>query len=229
LKTLLITIAFSLGCLTASAGEPATYGLGETVLAPVATYGLVQQTTCKDGFCLLPNRTRTKTVTTIAPVQMVAQCTTCVAAPVMVAAPVQACCEPAPVVMAAPVQCVAAPVQCVAAPARETVTRTRTRTRRVRNHRIFGRATVQPYTSGGYGIENHGAGLAQQKADQMASMGLKNHVGGSLGGYSAEGVGWSTRSAQDAIANTCYWGERSVGEVGVSQGRDGYYATVLYN
>ncbi|MGI9519975.1 MAG: hypothetical protein ACR2NP_23170 [Pirellulaceae bacterium] len=78
------------------------------------------------------------------------------------------------------------------------------------------------YSGGG------GGGLAQSKAQRAASMRMKGHVGGGLGGARYEGVGWSTVSAQSAIQSCCYWGRRPVAEVGVARGADGWYACVLY-
>ena len=48
--------------------------------------------------------------------------------------------------------------------------------------------------------------IAQRKAQQQAAEGRMRHVGGSLGSGGYEGVGFSTRSAEDAIRNCCYWG-----------------------
>ncbi len=70
--------------------------------------------------------------------------------------------------------------------------------------------------------------IAQRKAQQQASEGRMRHVGGSLGSGGYEGVGFSTRSAEDAIRNCCYWGQRTPTAVGVSRGPNGWYATVLY-
>ena len=74
-----------------------------------------------------------------------------------------------------------------------------------------------------------GSGLAQSKAARAARIGLRGHLGGGLGGARYEGVGWSNRSAQDAIENCCYWGTRPTMQIGVSKGQDGcWYACVLY-
>ena len=70
--------------------------------------------------------------------------------------------------------------------------------------------------------------IAQRKAQQQAAEGRMRHVGGSLGSGGYEGVGFSTRSAEDAVRNCCYWGQRSPTAVGVSRGPNGWYATVLY-
>lgn len=71
--------------------------------------------------------------------------------------------------------------------------------------------------------------LAQSKAERQAAEGRCRHVGGGFGGGKAEGVGYSTFSADDAIKRCCYWGRRPVREIGVARGRNGWYATVIYN
>ncbi len=70
--------------------------------------------------------------------------------------------------------------------------------------------------------------IARQKAQQQASEGRMRHVGGSLGSGGYEGVGFSTRSADDAIRACCYWGKRTPTGIGVVKGANGWYATVLY-
>ncbi len=70
--------------------------------------------------------------------------------------------------------------------------------------------------------------IAQRKAQQQAAEGRMRHVGGSLGSGGYEGVGFSTRSAEDAIRQSCYWGQRQPTGVGVARGANGWYATVLY-
>jgi hypothetical protein len=73
------------------------------------------------------------------------------------------------------------------------------------------------------------SGLAQMKADQAASAGIRGHIGGGLGGAKYEGVGWSNQSPQAAIQQCCYWGTRPVSQIGVRKGADGcWYACVLY-
>lgn len=72
-------------------------------------------------------------------------------------------------------------------------------------------------------------GLAQWKAERQAASGRCYHVGGGFGGGCAEGVGFSPNSAEDAIKRCCYYGRRPVREIGVAQGRRGWYATVIYN
>lgn len=66
---------------------------------------------------------------------------------------------------------------------------------------------------------------AQGAAEIQASKGRMSHVGGNRG---PEGVGFSTRSAQDAINNCCYWGRRTPVDIGVARGRNGWYACVRY-
>ena len=86
------------------------------------------------------------------------------------------------------------------------------------------------YSGNYYSSTSPTPGLAQQKAEQAANMGYRNHVGGSLGGAKYEGVGWSNQSSQAAISNCCYWGQRTPAQIGVSKGADGcWYACVLYH
>jgi hypothetical protein len=70
--------------------------------------------------------------------------------------------------------------------------------------------------------------IAQQKAQQQASEGRMRHVGGSFGSGRYEGVGFSSRSADEAIRKCCYWGQRTPVGIGVARGNGGWYATVLY-
>jgi len=72
------------------------------------------------------------------------------------------------------------------------------------------------------------SGLAQAKAEMQAGQGRMRHVGGGFGGGSAEGVGFSTRGPDEAIRNSCYWGQRTPIDIGVRQGANGWYATVIY-
>ncbi len=76
------------------------------------------------------------------------------------------------------------------------------------------------------GVTAQAAGLsAQDSAEASARAGRMAHRGGS---YAYEGVGYSTRSAQDAIHNCCYWGKRTPIEIGVARGRNGWFACVRY-
>ncbi len=70
--------------------------------------------------------------------------------------------------------------------------------------------------------------IAKQKAQQQASEGRMRHVGGSMGSGRYEGVGFSTSSADAAVRQCCYWGQRSPVGIGVARGQNGWYATVLY-
>lgn len=70
--------------------------------------------------------------------------------------------------------------------------------------------------------------LAQQKSTQQAGQGRMRHVGGSLGSGRYEGVGFSSRSPDEAIRNACYWGQKTPVGIGVARGSNGWYATVLY-
>jgi hypothetical protein len=73
-----------------------------------------------------------------------------------------------------------------------------------------------------------GSGLAQQKAHTQAQAGRCFHPGGSFGGGTHEGCGFSSVSADDAIRHCCYWGQRTPIDIGVARGANGWYATVLY-
>jgi hypothetical protein len=66
---------------------------------------------------------------------------------------------------------------------------------------------------------------AQQSANASAAQGRMAHRGGS---YRYEGVGFSSASAQQAIRNCCYYGQRTPIEIAVSRGRNGWYACVRY-
>ena len=66
---------------------------------------------------------------------------------------------------------------------------------------------------------------AQERAEAMAASGRLSHDGTYAG---PEGVGFSPRSAVDAIANCCYAGRLQARDVGVARGRDGWYAVQGY-
>ena len=70
-------------------------------------------------------------------------------------------------------------------------------------------------------------GSAQWKAEQSARMGSVAHIGGGFGGGSFEGNGFGATPEQ-AIQNSCYWGQRTPIEIGVARGANGYYATIFY-
>ena len=68
---------------------------------------------------------------------------------------------------------------------------------------------------------------AQWKAEQSARMCSVQHLGGGFGGGSFEGNGFGA-TAQQAIQNCCFWGQRTPIEIGVARGANGYYATVFF-
>jgi hypothetical protein len=70
--------------------------------------------------------------------------------------------------------------------------------------------------------------VATAKAQQAASLGAKGHLGGGYGGGNAEGVGFSTRSAEDALNHCCFTGQRPLAGSSVVRGADGWYAVKIY-
>ena len=66
---------------------------------------------------------------------------------------------------------------------------------------------------------------AQGVAEIQANRGSMGHCGGNRG---YEGVGFSSKSADDAIRRCCYWGQKTPIEIGVARGRNGWYACVRY-
>lgn len=103
----------------------------------------------------------------------------------------------------------------------------RPRRRRANNNR---QTQNVRYTSS-YGGNSYSGGpqsVASNKASQAASRGVKGHLGGGYGGANAEGVGWSTYSAQNALNNCCFTGQRTVAGSAVVRGSDGWYAVKLY-
>ena len=98
------------------------------------------------------------------------------------------------------------------------------------NAAVTSSVSVAPEYTTTSSVETSSGGLAQQKAEQAARMNFRGHVGGGFGGARYEGVGWSSRSAQAAIQQCCYWGQRTPAEIGVARGSDGiWYACVLYH
>lgn len=67
---------------------------------------------------------------------------------------------------------------------------------------------------------------AQQEAEVMARTGILRHCG--RNGGRAEGIGFSTVSADHAIKSCCYWNQRKPREIGVARGPRGWYACVRY-
>lgn len=78
-------------------------------------------------------------------------------------------------------------------------------------------ATSRPYADNS---------TAQGVAELQARSGSNRHFGGNTG---YEGVGFSTRSADDAIRSCCYWGRLSPRDIGVARGPNGWYACVRYH
>lgn len=70
--------------------------------------------------------------------------------------------------------------------------------------------------------------VATAKAERAAALSFKGHLGGGFGGGNAEGVGFSTVSAQHALNNCCFTGQRPVAGSAVARGRDGWYAVKIY-
>ncbi len=70
--------------------------------------------------------------------------------------------------------------------------------------------------------------VATAKAERAAALGFKGHLGGGFGGGNAEGFGFSTTSAQHALNNCCFTGQRPVAGAAVARGRDGWYAVKIY-
>lgn len=71
-------------------------------------------------------------------------------------------------------------------------------------------------------------GTAQAKAEQQAREGSCRHVGGAFAGGTAEGVGFSTVSADDSIRRVCFWGQKTPLEIGVARGPRGWHACVIF-
>lgn len=67
---------------------------------------------------------------------------------------------------------------------------------------------------------------AQEKAHRLAALGRLTHAGRLAGRY--EGVGFSSRSADEAIRSCCYWGRRQPIDIGVARGARGWFAVVGY-
>lgn len=74
------------------------------------------------------------------------------------------------------------------------------------------------------------SGLLYQKSLMQASRGRMGHVmrGQYVPSARAEGVGFSTISAQDALRRCCYMGQRPLVGYSVVRGRRGYFATAQY-
>ena len=108
--------------------------------------------------------------------------------------------------------------------------RGRRRNRRARNNTTYTNYTTT-YSTTSYSQTRYSGGpqsVASSKASRAASTMTKGHLGGGFGGGTAEGVGFSTYSAQDALNNCCYTGQRSVAGSSVVRGADGWYAVKIY-
>lgn len=70
--------------------------------------------------------------------------------------------------------------------------------------------------------------VAEAKAQRSAASRIKGHLGGGFGGGNAEGVGFSTSSAQHALNICCFTGQRPVAGSSVVRGSDGWYAVKIY-
>lgn len=84
----------------------------------------------------------------------------------------------------------------------------------------------QPVTKS-YGYTTYmSTSSAQGVAELQAKAGQCRHFGGNSG---YEGVGYSSSSADAAIRNCCYWGQRKPREIGVARGARGWFACVRYH
>ena len=71
--------------------------------------------------------------------------------------------------------------------------------------------------------------VAQQRAQKMAAMGVKNHPPGSFAPGRYEGVGWSSSYSPRAVS-ACFITDRRMRYAGaaMARGRDGVYFAVVY-
>lgn len=71
--------------------------------------------------------------------------------------------------------------------------------------------------------------VAQRRAQQMASMGMKNHPPGSFSPGRYEGVGWSSSYSPSGVS-ACYTSDPNMQYAGAAMatGRDGVYFAVVY-
>ncbi len=91
--------------------------------------------------------------------------------------------------------------------------------RRSRSNRSSGTTAI--FTGGPQAV-------AEAKAARSAAQRVKGHLGGGFGGGNAEGVGFSTSSAQHALNSCCFTGQRRVAGSAVVRGSDGWYAVKIY-
>lgn len=66
---------------------------------------------------------------------------------------------------------------------------------------------------------------AYESASISAQEGRMAHRGGS---YAYEGVGYSTISADAALRNCCYYGQKTIVESAVVRGANGWFACIRY-
>lgn len=70
--------------------------------------------------------------------------------------------------------------------------------------------------------------VAQAKAEKMAALGMRGHLGGGFGGCHAEGTGRGTTAAA-ALSVCCFTGQRKCAAAAVVRGKGGlWYAVKLY-
>lgn len=73
-------------------------------------------------------------------------------------------------------------------------------------------------------------GLAETKSRIQAAAGRMFHAGGGMGRGTHEGVGFSTRSPQEALAKCCYSNSgMTIVDQSVVRGANGWYATRIYS
>jgi hypothetical protein len=85
--------------------------------------------------------------------------------------------------------------------------------------KLFGRSRPAPAARAGLNLS------ALESATISAQNGVAAHRGGS---YAFEGVGFSTVSADQALRNCCYYGQRQIVESAVVQGNRGWFACIRY-
>lgn len=95
---------------------------------------------------------------------------------------------------------------------------------------LRGRRHVAPVASASAAPQAPADLSAQGRADEQARLGWCGHFGGQFGtpGAAAEGCGFSSVSADDAIRHCCFYGQRPLLAVGVARGANGWYACCHY-
>ncbi len=70
--------------------------------------------------------------------------------------------------------------------------------------------------------------VAQAKAEKMAALGMRGHLGGGFGGCRAEGTGRG-KTAAAALSVCCFTGQRTCAAAAVVRGKGGlWYAVKLF-